>query len=59
MIEHLNHNTSQYEIIQHGSHQANVTTRALSDAGYFRCSKRCSDASSDSPYCYLNAVGML
>ena len=59
VIEHLNHNTSQYEIIQQGSNRANVNIRELSDAGYFRCSKRCNDGRSHSPYCYLKAVGML
>ena len=58
MIEHLNHNTSRYEIIQQGSHRANVTIKTLSDVGYFRCSKRCNDGRSDSPYCYFNTVGM-
>lgn len=64
VIEHLNHSTSQYEIIQsqiiqQEANRANVTIRKLSNAGYFRCSKRCNDGESDSPHCYFNAVGKL
>ena len=60
VIEHLNHNTSQYTIIiQQEICRANVTISSLDDAGYFRCSKRCNDGRPDSPYCYLNVVGML
>ena len=53
IFEHLNHNTLQYEIIHQGMHETYVTVRTLSDAGYFRCSKKCSDSRSVSQYCYV------
>ena len=58
IIEHLNHSTSQYELVQQGYHRATVIIATLHDAGYFRCSKRCNDSKLDSLYCYLNVVGM-
>ena len=59
IFEHRNHNTSQYEIVHQGMQETNVTVRTFSDAGYFRCSKKCSDSRSAPQYCYFELVGKL
>ena len=59
IFEHHNHNTLQYEIVYQGMRKTNVTIRTLSDAGYFRCSRKCSDSRPVSQYCYFKLVSKL
>ena len=59
IIEHRNHITSQYEIVYRGMRKTYVTITTLSDAGYFRCSKKCNDNRAVSQNCYFELIGKL